>query len=267
NGSMGFSAYLKLAGVSNYFGKNEYNNDKDFDGIWGIWDEPFMQYMADELDELKEPFFSSFFSLSSHHPFKVPEKYKGKFPKGTLPLHEPLGYSDHALKQFFEKVSKSNWYNNTIFVICADHASMSKYPEYNTMASAFAIPIILFHPGGDLIGVSDRLVQQIDIMPTILSYLNYQKPYFSFGTNALDTAHNNFLVNNIGSGYNLYMNDYFMNYDNHEVKSLFNLRKDPLLINNLIGTQPAIQDSLVKKMHAFIQQYNNRMIHNKLTVD
>lgn len=267
NGSMGFSAYLKLAGVQHYYGKNEYNNDQDFDGIWGIWDEPFMQYMANELNELKEPFFSSFFSLSSHHPFKVPEKYKGKFPKGTLPLHEPLGYADYALKRFFDKASKSKWFTNTIFVICADHASMTKFPEYNTMANSFAIPIILYHPGGNLRGVSDRLVQQIDIMPTVLSYLNYQKPYFSFGTNALDSTQNNFLVNNIGSGYNFYMNDYFMNYDNDEVKSLYNLKKDPLLNNNLLGVQRSVQDSMVKSLRAFIQQYNNRMIHNKLTVD
>lgn len=267
NGSMGFSAYLKLAGVTHYYGKNEYNNDRDFDGIWGIWDEPFMQYMADELDELKEPFFSSFFSLSSHHPFKIPEKYKGKFPKGTLPLHEPLGYSDYALKRFFDKASKSKWFKNTLFVICADHASMTKFPEYNTMANSFAIPIILYHPGGDLRGVSDRLVQQIDIMPTVLSYLNYQKPYFSFGTNALDSTQDNFLVNNIGSGYNFYMNDYFMNYDNDDVKSLYNLKKDPLLNNNLLGAQRSVQDSMVKSLRAFIQQYNNRMIHNKLIVD
>src|SRR5690606_20241136 len=48
NGSMGFSAYTQLAGINHYFGKNEYNNDADFDGIWGIWDEPFMQFMADK---------------------------------------------------------------------------------------------------------------------------------------------------------------------------------------------------------------------------
>lgn len=267
NGSMGFSAYMQLAGIQNYYGKNEYNNDSDFDGMWGIWDEPFMQYMAKEMDQMKEPFFSSFFSLSSHHPFKVPEQFAGKFPKGTLPLHEPLGYADYALKRFFETASKSPWYQNTLFVICADHASMSHFKEYNTMPNSFAIPIVFYYPGGDLKGVSDKLVQQIDIMPTVLNYLHYDKPYFSFGFDAFSPDRNNFVVSNIGNIYNFFKGDYFMTFGNQEVTSLYNLKEDKFLNNDLKGKSPLVQDSLLKDLEAFMQQYNNRMIHNKLVAD
>lgn len=267
NGSMGFSAYMQLAGIQNYYGKNEYNNDSDFDGMWGIWDEPFMQYMAKEMDQMKEPFFSSFFSLSSHHPFKVPEQYAGKFPKGTLPLHEPLGYADYALKRFFETASKSPWYQNTLFVICADHASMSHFKEYNTMPNSFAIPIVFYYPGGELKGVSDKLVQQIDIMPTVLNYLHYDKPYFSFGFDAFSPDRNNFVVSNIGNIYNFFKGDYFMTYGNQEITSLYNLKEDKFLNNDLKGKSPLVQDSLLKDLEAFMQQYNNRMIHNKLVAD
>lgn len=267
NGSMGFSAYMQLAGIKHYYGKNEYNNDADFDGIWGIWDEPFMQYMAKEMDQMQEPFFSSFFSLSSHHPFKVPEKYAGRFPKGTLPLHEPLGYADHALKEFFQTASKSSWYKNTLFVICADHASMSHFKAYNTMPNSFAIPIVFYYPGGDLKGVSDKLVQQIDIMPTVLNYLGYDKPYFSFGFDALAPERNNFVVSNIGNIYNFFMGDYFMTYGDKEVKSVYNLKTDKLLEHDLKGKEPQVQDSLMRHLQSFMQQYNNRMIHNKLVAD
>ncbi len=267
NGSMGFSAYMQLAGIQHYYGKNEYNNDADFDGMWGIWDEPFMQFMAKKIDGMKEPFFSSFFSLSSHHPFKVPEKYAGKFPKGTLPLHEPLGYADYALKRFFEKASKSPWYKNTLFVICADHASMSHFKEYNTMPNSFAIPIVFYYPGGKLKGQSDKLVQQIDIMPTVLNYLHYDKPYFSFGFDAFSPEKNNFVVSNIGNIYNFFKGDYFMTYGNNEVKSVYNLKQDQLLTNDLKGKVPQVQDSLLRSLEAFIQQYNNRMIKNKLVAD
>lgn len=267
NGSMGFSAYMQLAGIQHYYGKNEYNNDSDFDGMWGIWDEPFMQYMAKEMDQMKEPFFSSFFSLSSHHPFKVPDQFAGKFPKGTLPLHEPLGYADYALKRFFETASKSPWYQNTLFVICADHASMSHFKEYNTMPNSFAIPIVFYYPGGDLKGVSDKLVQQIDIMPTVLNYLHYDKPYFSFGFDAFSPDRNNFVVSNIGNIYNFFKGDYFMTYGNQEVTSLYNLKEDKFLNNDLKGKSPLVQDSLLKDLEAFMQQYNNRMIHNKLVAD
>lgn len=266
NGSMGFSAFMQLAGVHRYYGKNEYNNNADFDGIWGIWDEPFMQFMADELEQMPEPFFTSFFSLSSHHPFKVPRAYENQFPKGTLPLHEPLGYSDYALKKFFERVSKMDWYDETLFVICADHASMTHYPIYNTIPNSFAIPIVFYYPGGDLKGVSDRLVQQIDIMPTVLNYLNYDQPYFAFGFDAFDETQKNFLVNHIGSNYNFFMGEHFMVYDDEEVKSLFNIRRDSLLQRDIKDQMPEVRDSLVKYMRAFIQQYNTRMIHNQLSV-
>lgn len=267
NGSMGFSAFMQLAGVQRYYGKNEYNNNADFDGIWGIWDEPFMQFMADELEQMPEPFFTSFFSLSSHHPFKVPAEYENHFPKGTLPLHAPLGYADHALKLFFERVSKMDWFENTIFVICADHASMTHYPMYSTVPNSFAIPIVLYYPGGELKGVSDRLVQQIDIMPTVLNFLNFDRPYFAFGFDALDDQQENFLVNNIGSNYNFFMGDYFMTYGEEQVKSLFNLRRDSLLQNDIKDQLPELQDSLARHLRAFIQQYNTRMIHNQLRVD
>ena len=267
NGSMGFSAYMQLAGIKNYFGKNEYNNDDDFDGIWGIWDEPFMQFMAKKIDTFKQPFFSSFFSLSSHHPFKVPKQYAGKFPKGQLPLHEPIGYADNALRQFFNTASKSEWYNNTLFVIVADHASMIHFPEYNTTPNFFSIPIIFYYPGGELKGLSDKLVQQIDIMPTVLNYLQYDKPYFAFGSDAFDPRRDNFLVNNIGGSYNFFMGDYFMTFDNERPSSIHNLKTDPSLSKDLMNEEPQTLDSLKRHLEAFIQQYNNRMIHNKLTAE
>ena len=264
NGSMGFSAYTQLAGIKHYFGKNEYNNDQDFDGIWGIWDEPFMQFTAKKLGELHEPFFASIFSLSSHHPFKVPEKYKGKFPKGPLPVQEPVGYTDHALREFFATASQQPWFNNTLFVICADHATVSYLPEYQTQAGAFAIPIIFYHPGGHLKGLSDKLVQQTDIMPTVLNYIGYDKPYFSFGFDAFSPRRDNFVVNNIGGVFNFFQGDYFMTHDGEKPISLYNLKEDRLEKHNLIGEKPAVMDSLIQHLNAFRQQYNNRMIHNDL---
>ncbi|MGJ1263750.1 LTA synthase family protein [Sphingobacterium spiritivorum] len=266
NGSMGFSAYTRLAGIKNYFGKNEYNNDADFDGIWGIWDEPFMQFMANKINTFKQPFFASFFSLSSHHPFKVPEKYKGVFPKGPLEVQEPVGYTDHALKEFFATASKMPWYKNTLFVICADHATVSYLPEYKTLPNAYAIPIIFYYPGGNLKGRSSKLIQQTDIMPTVLSYLHYDKPYFSFGFNGFDEQqHDNFVVNNNSGSFNFYYKDYFMTYDSKGPLTLFNLKEDRFMKTDLFKQHPPVLDTMETKMKAFIQQYNNRMIGNKLT--
>lgn len=266
NGSMGFSAYTNLAGIKNYYGKSEYNNDEDFDGIWGIWDEPFMQYMAQTMNTFKQPFFSAFFSVSSHHPFKVPKKYTGKFPKGNLPVQEPMGYTDMAIRKFFATASKMPWYNNTLFVLVADHATVSYLPEYQTAPGYFSIPILFYYPGGDLKGKTDKLIQQIDIMPTVLNYLNYNKPYFAFGFDALSNNKDNFVVNNNDGSFNLYQNDYLLQNDGLKSTALYNLKTDRLNKINLVNKSPEVQQTMEKSLKAFIQQYNNRMIKDQLTV-
>jgi phosphoglycerol transferase MdoB-like AlkP superfamily enzyme len=265
NGSMGFSAYTNLAGIKHYFGKTEYNNDADYDGIWGIWDEPFMQYMAQTINTFKQPFFSAFFSVSSHHPFKVPEKYKGKFPKGPLPVQEPMGYTDMSIRKFFSTAAKMPWYKNTLFVLVADHATVSYFPEYNTMAGFFSVPILFYYPGGDLKGKTDKMIQQIDIMPTVLNYLNYDKPYFAFGFDAMNPKKDNFVVNNNDGSFSFYMGDYLMIHDGVKPVGLFNLKLDRLNKNNIINKTPEVQARMDQYLKAFIQQYNNRMIKNQLT--
>lgn len=266
NGSMGFSSYTKLAGIQHYFGKTEYNNDADFDGIWGIWDEPFMQFMAQKMNTLKEPFFSSFFSLSSHHPYKVPKQYEGIFPKGPLEVQEPMGYTDMALRKFFETASTMPWYKNTLFVLVADHATLSYYPEYKTTPGSFSIPILFYYPGGELKGMSNKLIQQLDITPTVLNYLNYDKPYFAFGFDAFNEDEDNFVVNNNGETFNFYRGDYLLMNDGEKSIALYNLKEDRLMVNNLINTLPEVQSQMEKHLKAFIQQYNNRMIENNLKV-
>ena len=82
NGSMGFLGLSNILGFDNYYGKNEFNDNSLYDGYWGIWDEPFLNYVKNETDKLVEPFFSTFFSLSSHEPFYVPEKIQRSISNG-----------------------------------------------------------------------------------------------------------------------------------------------------------------------------------------
>ena len=101
NGSQNFDQYAQVAGFDHYYGKDQYDGKEAFDGKWGIYDEEFMQFFCNKLTTFKEPFFSSIFTISSHNPYRVPEKYKGKFSKGTTEIHESIGYSDFALQNFF----------------------------------------------------------------------------------------------------------------------------------------------------------------------
>ncbi len=268
NGSMGFKAFMHMIGVKEYYGKDEYNNDADFDGIWGIWDEPFLQFTADKLNTFQEPFMSAVFTLSSHHPFKVPERYEGKFRTGPLPVYETINYTDMALQKFFEKASTMPWYKNTLFVLTADHTATAKYyPEYQSAWGAFAIPIIFYAPGDPAFkGVEKRVVQQLDIMPTVLGYLHYDKPYFAFGKNMLSPDQSDdFAINYLGT-YQWFEEEYMIQFDGEKTTAMYNYVTDILLKTNIKDQLPEKRQHLENRVKAFIQQYNNRMIADSLQV-
>ena len=268
NGSMGFQAFVNLIGVEKYYGKTEYDNDDDYDGIWGIWDEEFLQFWAKKMNTFQQPFMSTLFTVSSHDPYKVPERYKGKFPKGPLPIYETMGYSDNALRKFFAKAKTMPWYKNTLFIITADHAAtFAHYPEYQTSVGNFSIPILFYAPGDSTMAGRDSttLVQQIDIMPSVLDYLHYDKPYFAFGKNIFKKPPLNFAVNYDGV-YQWYNGPYILQFDGQKTVGLYNYQKDKLLKNNLSNKLPAIQGAMELQVKAFVQQYTNRMLDDRLTV-
>jgi phosphoglycerol transferase MdoB-like AlkP superfamily enzyme len=179
-GTMGFYSFSQKAGFQEYHGLEEYNNDDDFDGSWGIFDEPFMQYFAKELNAKKEPFFSTFFSLSSHPPYVLPKDYNHKHE--SIGILETIEYSDYAMQQFFKSIENEEWFKNTIFIITADHTSGVSYnKEYKNKIARYAIPLVIFKGDGSLVGENNTIVQQIDIIPTILSEIGYSKPYLAFG--------------------------------------------------------------------------------------
>ncbi|MDH4028131.1 MAG: LTA synthase family protein, partial [Nitrospirota bacterium] len=265
NGSMGFQAFVHLAGFDKYYGRTEYGNDDDYDGIWGIWDEEFFQFFANTLNKEKQPFCTAISSVSSHHPFKVPQRYEGKFREGPAPLNKAISYTDYALKRFFETASKMPWYENTLFVITADHASYN-FQDFKNSRGNFAVPLIFFKPGGGLKGFDDTVVQQIDIMPTVLNYLNFDGEYIAFGNNAFDGSADHFAVNYTADTYQIFMSDHLLQFRDEKVVGFYNFRNDRLLKNNMVDELPEVRKQLETKLRAFIQQYNNRMLDNDITV-
>ncbi len=262
NGSMGFDAFAKIAGFQKYYGKDEYADDNGFDGVWGIWDEPFFQFFAKEMNQMKEPFFTTIFSVSSHHPFKVPEQYKSQFPEEHIPLQKCIRYTDHALKEFFAKASLMPWFKNTLFVITSDHCSESDFKEYKTSVNYFAAPLLFFKGDGSLVGKDNSLAQQIDIMPTILGYLNYNTPYVAFGNNLLDPLDKRFVINYLEDSYQLLTGDLALYFNENKLTAIYNRKEDPYLLQNLLGRSDFSKEQELFK--AVVQQFNNRMVKNRL---
>lgn len=266
NGSMGFQGFGNILGFKHYFGKNEYNNDKDFDGMWAIWDEPFFQYFAKNMGK-KQPFMSTMFSASSHDPFKVPEKYQNKFKSGPLQIHIPIQYTDYALKKFFETASKQSWYQNTIFVITADHTNQIHYEEYQKAMNRFAIPLLFFSPNPkyNLKGVDDRFAQQMDIYPTLADLIGYNKKIRSWGRSLVsDKTEDYMIIHSDSINEQILIGNYVYVFDGKEVTGIYD-KTDLALSKNLISKNLNPEQKLgIEKTKAWYQDYMDRVISRKL---
>ena len=189
-GSMGFGAYARSAGIERLVSREDYeakHGRGDFDGYWGIWDEEFLQFLGEELDETPEPFFATLFTLSSHHPFVVPERYAATLPQGYTRIHKGVAYDDAAFRRFFERFSDREWFRRTIFVFVADHVSSEKFaPDTREYPGNMHIIGFLYTPDGALQGSVEEPAEQLDIMPTLLGLLGNREPYFAFGRDILN---------------------------------------------------------------------------------
>jgi phosphoglycerol transferase MdoB-like AlkP superfamily enzyme len=266
NGSMGFDSFSRMAGFDEYFGMNQYPDKSDFDGMWGVWDEPFFNFFAAKLNTFKEPFLASIFSVSSHHPFKVPAKYVSRFEEGPIPICKVIRYSDFALKRFFNEISDKPWFKNTLFILTADHTNEKFHREYQNSLGQFLVPIVMYKQGSDLHGSRERIAQQIDIMPTILNYLHFDEDYIAFGNDLLDDTYESFGFNTYGNTYYLYMKDHILDMIDNKPAGLFNYRSDRYFENNLLNKEPEIQKRMEDKLKAIIQTYNSRLIDNNMVI-
>lgn len=262
NGTMNFDSFSKIAGYDSYYGRTEYDNDNDYDGQWGIWDEPFLKKTVVEMSKMKQPFFTSVFTLSSHHPYKIPEKYYGKFPKTNRDIIESIGYTDYALKQFFYDASKQPWFNNTLFVLCPDHTADSKDVFYSNFVGQYSIPIV-FYKKGILPKKESKTVQQIDILPTVLDLLNYDQPFYSFGKSMIQNNEQPAFFYK-GSHFYCVLDSFcYIMHDTYFIHK-YNFKKDSLLSHNLIDSHK--ENGIVNYCNAFIQCYTNDLIDNKTAV-
>ncbi len=264
NGTMGFDAFANIAGYDDYYGRTEYNNENDYDGNWGIWDEEFLQFSANSINIKKQPFFATIFTLTSHHPYDVPKRYKSKFNEGLLPIEKSISYSDFALKKFFETAKNMPWYKNTLFVLTADHTGVSNDPYYTNIIGNYSIPLIYFMPDGKLKGVDSTITQQIDIMPSVLDLLNFPSTYFSFGTSVFDTSALHFAFIFRNDLFHLIEKDHILEFDGDNSTSLYQYTSDSLLKVDLLYKELVISEKMENRTKAIIQTYQQSLIKNKM---
>lgn len=264
NGTMYFDSFMKSAGVEQYYGSNEYDRAEDDDGIWGIWDEPFLQWMITKLNMEQRPFLSAVFTLSSHHPFKVPAQYEGHFPEGPQPILKTVAYTDHALKKFFAEAEKHPWFKDTLFIITADHTSLHYRPEFDNEIGNYRIPFLVYHPTLKLPEVDTKMVvQQLDILPTVLDFLSVPEKDKNYLGSSLFIPGDKVAVNFIDGRYLLTARDFQIRWSPEGGEP------EMFAISDVNAQKPLLEpkarkEELVLKLKATMQYFAEGMWDNKL---
>jgi phosphoglycerol transferase MdoB-like AlkP superfamily enzyme len=177
-----YGGYGYFDNMNYFFGHNGYhvvdrtalNDDEiDYENIWGVADENLFTLSLREIDHSIDSgrlVLAHIMTTSNHRPFTYPE---GRI---DIPSHTSrsgaVKYTDYALHKFFREASKRKWYNNTLFVITADHCASSA-GKTELPIKKYEIPLMIFSPGNILPRQESRLMSQIDIAPTLLGLLNF----------------------------------------------------------------------------------------------
>lgn len=271
NGTMGFDMFAGIAGMQHYYGLNEYPGgigSPDYDGHWGIFDEPYLQYFNRQLSATKPPFMATVFTLSSHEPFSLPAKYKGKFPVGTQPIHPTIAYADLALRQFFAAARRQPWYAHTLFILTADHTSQTDQSTYQNLLGYHKTPLLLFAPGQPLPAVvPHRITEQADVPATVLDVLGLpqeQKRLLPFGSSVFDSTSPGRALFRDGDSYYLVHSDFVTELTNKNAVRLYPYQPHFMPTEPVANPNPALVKQYGDELRACVQFYVNGLLDNRL---
>lgn len=265
NGTMGFDGFARSAGFSRYSGLNEYTGKpEDQDGHWGVRDRPFLQFYANELSKEPEPFLSTAFTLSSHHPYELPAQEMERFKGGTLKIHPTLRYADDALRDFFRTAQQQPWFGRTLFVITADHtADIDRNGQNYNKATDYWVPLLYYMPGHVLPMQQPRVTQHIDILPTVLDLLGYPSSFFSFGHSALQPMSPPYAVMSSNGIYQAVGDRFHLQYDGTDVVGFNALTSDTT--GPWGESREFVSNDMTLRLTAAIQQFNGHLMRGELT--
>lgn len=258
--SMNFQKFLKSIGLQHYYCQSNVFAPSDAcKGTWGIHDHCFLDFFHQQLQQQKQPWLSTFFSLSSHHPYDIPDSFQ--YLKGEKSsVEQSIRYTDASLKLFFQKIQKEPWYDNTIFILTADHSGKNTHRKYYLSQGMFEVPLLIFSPTYFLPKKYFHLVNHMDIYTTILELLQYKKPYLSFSSGLFDNTER-YILNYVGGSYYFTYDGYTLEKREGKFTYLHHEKLDPLHKENLIQTHPELVKKMGDLMHQEIQNYNYRLIH------
>lgn len=263
--TFGFENFMNINFTKNYYDQEDYNNHYENTG-WGVDDHLFLPFVATKLKSLPQPFCASLLTLSLHYPFPVPEPYKTLLDSIKDPAKKSLKYTDISLQLFFDKIKEESWFKNSIIAICADHTSGGFGHYEGNPINDFAIPISFLAVGDTSFNkIQDKCISQIDMYPTVLDYIGYNKPFVSLGNSALSQQHPTIQYGGNGL-FLIFEYPYQLEFDNNTQKiTKFLKLNDNRTVNWLTidESNRMKADELTKIVKAYIQVFSYRINKNQ----
>ncbi len=263
-GTMYFDLFTKKVGFDHYYSSESFDpqhmpKETYTDDFWGIYDEPFLQFMSQKLDQFSKPFLSAVFTLTSHHPYKLPPPYDKTLPQGKIPILQTVAYTDMAIQKFMDQIAKKDWYPNTLFIFVADHTQLPYKAQYDNTLGRYRIPLILYSPSIQWPKVdTQKIVQQADILPTLLDLFQIQEKVPLFGKSIFKKTGDQVVL--LSDQTYFILKDSFALRLRPDKSEYFDIKNDfPL---NTPLEKPI--DGLEKSLRATIQYYNNGLLNDQL---
>lgn len=223
-------------GFDNYYSSKDYIQTESI-GM-GLSDESFLLQVADKINDMEKPFYSFVITLSSHHPFKLPEE---KQDINLLEEHQntlfgnyinAIHYVDNSLELFFNRMKELDLYNDSIFIIYGDHFGIA---DYNTESAEFAstlighnfsiedmfrVPLIIHVPSMEKETEINTVAGHIDVLPTLLHLLGIENQKSIMLGNDILSVKENIVYEqmHIGSG-SFITNDVFFYHSNSGINA------------------------------------------------
>lgn len=193
-----YGGYGYFDNMNAFFDANDYRSiDRraipseriEFENVWGVADEHTFDQVLAEIDREQsvhpaKPVFVHVMTTSNHRPYTYPAR-RIDIPSGSG-RDGAVKYSDYAIGRFLELAHSREWFDDTVFVVTADHGADARGTS-RIPVNKYRIPLFIYAPKHVSPGKIDRLMSQIDIAPTVLGLLHFD--YYSkfFGRDVLDS--------------------------------------------------------------------------------
>ena len=206
------------------------------------------------------PFMATFLTASNHNPYIIPDYF-------SCDENEPIGknivrYSDWAIKDFFNKAQKEEWYENTIFVLLGDHGSAQFNNLYDVSLCYHQIPFIIYDPQNEEPVVYEKIASQTDIFPTVMGYLGQEFVNSTFGINLLKDSHK-YVVFSSDQAYQCISEEFYYTHDlSSEKEAIYDYKNNNS--HNYIDSLRTEADEMNKFSASILQtaQFMVRKIQN-----